>query len=70
MTIAAFDIIEFHEFYDPALGITPSGPLNPNFNTLGFESLYFINNLGSMALAYVIYGLALIFFKILSLCTF
>lgn len=68
MKIAAFDIIEFHEYYDPALGITPSGPFNENFNTLGFESLYFVNNLGSMALAYVVYCISLTFMMLLSLC--
>ena len=48
--IAAFDVFEIGEYVDEFLDLLPSEPVNEKFETIGLESLYFINNLGSFFL--------------------
>jgi hypothetical protein len=49
MNLAAFDLMPTQTFYDTYLPSPPTdGPMNDNFNALGFGSMYFLNNLGSM----------------------
>ena len=62
--IAAFDLLEFEyfnfgDFMDSILDLIPTGPINSKFEAIGFESLYFINNLGSFFLV-LVFGLLLI----------
>ena len=62
--IAAFDLLEFEyfnfgEFMDSMLDLIPTGPLNSKFEAIGFESLYFINNLGSFFLV-LVFGVLLL----------
>ena len=49
--VAAFDILEIGEYVDEFLEMQPSEPVNEKFETIGLESLYFINNIGSFFLA-------------------
>ena len=49
--IAAFDPLETNEFLTDLLKLQPKEPLSANFETSGFETTYFINNLGSFAIA-------------------
>ena len=42
------------------LNIEPTEPFNDNFNELGFESRYMLNNLGTMVVFYILYPLLMI----------
>ena len=52
MEIAAFDIIETGDTLDEWLELDPIEPDNPNFVTLGLGSIFLLNNMGTLALAY------------------
>ena len=52
MEIAAFDIYEVDEPLDKMLNVAPTGPFRPGFETVGFESIYLINNLDALNFAY------------------
>ena len=46
--IASFDVYEgLSDATDSMLGLEPSEPMKENFAEIGFESTYFLNNLGS-----------------------
>ena len=45
--IAAFDVVETSDFVDELLSIEPTDPLSVNLESLGFETQWFINNVGS-----------------------
>ena len=49
MAIAAFDFFETSEFLTELSDLLPKLPINEKFDTLGFETVYFINNLGSFS---------------------
>ena len=48
MEIAAFEIFEIGEPLDKLLDLEPTGPFNRNFDSVGLESIYLINNLGTL----------------------
>ena len=52
--VAAFDIFEIGEYVDEFLEMLPSEPVNEKFETVGLESYYFINNLGSFFLVVLV----------------
>jgi hypothetical protein len=58
--IAAFDIYDLNDFYDTLLNIYPSGAMTPTFDQLGFESMYFLNNMGLLSLWFLLYAIAVI----------
>lgn len=60
MSIAAFDFYEFGEFIHKNFKISPTDPINTNFESLGFESSYFLINMGSMFLFYIYYMLCVL----------
>ena len=45
--IAAFDVFEIGDYVDEYLELEQTDPVDNNFETLGFESKWFINNVGS-----------------------
>ena len=45
--IAAFDILETGELLNENLDLLPRDPVNDKFETIGLETLYFINNMGT-----------------------
>ena len=49
--IAAFDFIDIGEYVNSVLKLMPKDPVNEKFETMGLESTYFINNLGSFFFA-------------------
>ena len=55
MQIAAFDIVEISGPLDSLLNLEPTDPINQNFETVGFESVYLLNNMGTLAIAYLIW---------------
>ena len=50
--------------------IEPTDAVDENFGTLGFDSRYFLVNLGSMIVFVIFYILGLIISPILSICSF
>ena len=60
MEIAAFDIVEIGEPLDNLLDLEAREPKNPNFPTLGLESIFLVNNMGTLAIAYFIWFVAAI----------
>ncbi len=66
--IAAFDIIEIGDYVDDYLQLVPTDPVSEKFETIGMESLYFINNVGSFIFIIAIYLLAVIVYFLLCLC--
>ena len=67
MQIAAFDIIEISDTLDTILSVEPTEPINENFETVGFESIYLLNNMGTLAIAYLIWFLVAIVAIVLKL---
>jgi hypothetical protein len=65
MKIAAFDIIDTAKYWDKWLNQTETDGLNENFNSLGFDSMWFMNNMGTMFLAYIVYFICIGLFFIL-----
>lgn len=65
MKIAAFDIIDTAKYWDKWLNQTDTDALNENFNSLGFDSMWFMNNMGTMFLAYIVYFICIGLFFIL-----
>ena len=68
MTIAAFDIYEIGDDVHRILDIEPTDPVNDNFNQLGLESQYFINNMGTMLIWPFLMIFALLLFSLLNEC--
>jgi hypothetical protein len=64
MQLASFNILPMQDFYGKYLP-SPSwdGPLNERFEAIGFQSTFFLNNMGSMVI-----GLAMIPFLSCVLC--
>jgi hypothetical protein len=65
MKIAAFDIINTADYLDNWLDQENTSGLNENFDKLGFDSMYFMNNMGTMFLGYIVYGILIILFPLL-----
>ena len=57
MQIAAFDVVDTGDFVDEVLEQEASEPINEKYETIGFETIQFINNVGTfffVMFAYVI----------------
>ena len=67
MEIAAFDIIETGDTLDEWLELPPIEPENPKFGTLGLGSIFLLNNMGTLALAYMFWFLTSFFAGLVSL---
>ena len=61
--IASFDIINIEPWINKALNLTETDPMSDNFAAIGFQSMYFMNNMGSLLIGFVIYfaGLLVMF---------
>ena len=60
MEIAAFDFYDFGDIIHSVFGIVPTDPIDINFDSIGFESQYFMVNVGTMIVFYLIYTCALL----------
>jgi len=69
MKVAAFDVIETTPYWDSLLSLDPTVPVNQNFEALGYESLYFLQNLGSLVLIFAGYFLCLMLLLLLKCCS-
>ena len=58
--IASFDIIDIDPFINKVLNLNETEPVNANFEAIGFQSIYFLNNMGSLIIGFLIYFAALI----------
>ena len=61
--VASFDIIDIDPFINRILNLNDTEPVNANFDAIGFKSIYFLNNMGSLLIGFMIYfaGLTVIF---------
>ena len=64
--IASFDIINIDPLINKALRLNHTEPFNENFNAIGFGSMYFMNNMGSLLIGFLIYFAGILAMLILS----
>ena len=62
--VAAFDFYDTGDMINDTLKLLPTEPLNINFEELGFESRYLLNNMGTMIFMFIIYPMLMIIQKI------
>lgn len=67
MQIAAFDVFEIGDYVDEYLKLLPTVPVNEKFEAIGFESLYFINNVGTFYFILVFYASLVLIYLLMSL---
>jgi len=60
MSITAFEVFEIGDIVNALLALEPTSPINDNYNTLGFESVYYINNMGTLFLMFLIYPIMML----------
>ena len=53
LEIAHFDIIEVSEYYEQVFEMPPTDALTPSLERIGFETYYFIYNLGAFSILVV-----------------
>ena len=63
--VAAFEFYDIGDILLETLQLEPTDPLSDGFEKLGFESRYFLNNMGTMILFYVSYPLAVFIWRLL-----
>lgn len=61
--IASFNYINLDGTINGILNLEPTKPLNDSFNALGFSAMFFINNLGTLNLAFIAYIIGLVVLK-------
>ena len=66
--IAAFEIIEIGPYINRALKLNETEALNANFDALGFNSMFFLDNLNSLLLSFLVYFLSILVQVILDCC--
>lgn len=66
--VAAFDFYDTGDMINDTLKLLPTEPLNINFEELGFESRYLLNNMGTMIFMFIIYPMLMIIQKIAQKC--
>jgi len=54
MSISAFDVVETGPYLDKIFHLKPSEPVNGQFATVGFESIYVLHNMGTFLLAFLL----------------
>ena len=64
--VASFDFIEIGEYVNEFLGLPPTDPVNEKYETLGIESLYFINNVGTFITVMLVYCLLIVLWLLIS----
>ena len=65
MGIAAFDLFDIKDYIDIVLDLKPTDPVSAKLETLGFESLYFLHNLGTFTCVIIGYTLVVILWFLL-----
>lgn len=68
MQIAAFDIVPTDMIYEDFFGFHKPEPLNDNLEAEGYETTYFIYNVGSIIIPILVFPLLIIVFILLKCC--
>lgn len=68
MEIAAFDFVDFGDTIHDTFEIEETEPIDVNFNSIGFESQYFLVNMGTMVVFYLIYLVLALLVSVLACC--
>ena len=68
MQIAAFDFWETEEFYSEVLDGYETEPYTKNFGIIGFESMWFLNNMGLMGIVLLLVPLIFLIRPLLARC--
>jgi hypothetical protein len=55
LKIASFDLIDLEPYLNKLLSLKQTEPISPNFDALGFGSIYFLNNMNSMLIGFLFY---------------
>ena len=58
-------MIEIKDYLDIILGLKPTDPISAKLETLGFESFYFLHNLGTFTIVIVGYTCLVILWFVL-----
>ena len=58
--VASFDLIDIEPLINKVLNLNETEPMNANFEALGLESMYFLNNMGSLVIGFIAYLICLI----------
>jgi hypothetical protein len=58
--IASFDIININPLINTVLHLNETEPMNPNFEAIGLQSIFFLNNMGSLMIGFIAYFIGLI----------
>ena len=66
--IASFDFYDLNDIIHEVLDLEPTEPFNENFEDIGFESKYMINNMGTMIFFYILYPLLILIEKGIRKC--
>ena len=67
MQIASFDLIPIDSVIEEHGGMTPRDPINTNFESIGFESMYLLINLGTILIMIILFPVFLLILLILRL---
>ena len=65
MSIVSFDYFPIHEIFD--FGFTPTDPYTVNFGWLGYDSINFVEGMGSISLFLWIIILYILFVAVIKL---
>lgn len=68
LKIVAFDVLPVDDYYDEAFELQESEAINPTFDNIGYESMYYVRNLGSMFLTFLLIPIGVIVLWPLKLC--
>lgn len=68
MQIASFDILPTDSFYDEFFDIAETEAINQNFDNLGFNSMFFLYNMGSLSIAWFVIPVLIIVGALLKCC--
>jgi len=66
--ITAFDYVEVGDYFEKVFDISDSDPIDQNFEALGFETTFFLYNMGSMLFLLVLTPIILALGGLLQLC--
>ena len=58
--VASFDLINIDPLINKVLNLNETEPINANFEALGFQSMFFLNNMGSLIIGFITYFIGLI----------
>jgi len=59
LQIASFDIIDVDYYFRAIFGVPGTEPVSLNFEMVGFEGTYFISNMGTLFITYLLGALLL-----------